>query len=94
MRVCVGWSCACATAAGGGGAAAAAAASLPPLLVLPLVLVLLVVVLLPLLDAHAVRLAGADPGCACPPAGVPHVKPSNWLQSDWGSVEWLPFLNM
>jgi hypothetical protein len=27
-------------------------------------------------------------------SGLPHVKPSNWLVVDWGTVEWLPFLNV
>ena len=27
-------------------------------------------------------------------AGLPHVRPSNWLEVDWGSVQWLQFLNV
>ncbi|EFN50801.1 hypothetical protein CHLNCDRAFT_37683 [Chlorella variabilis] len=26
--------------------------------------------------------------------GLPHVRPSNWLEVDWGSVQWLQFLNV
>ena len=27
-------------------------------------------------------------------AGLPHVKPANWVKVDWGTVQWLPFLEV
>ena len=29
-----------------------------------------------------------------PLAGLPHVNPAHWVQVDWGSAKWLPFLNV
>ena len=42
-------------------------------------------------------LQGGLPDCATPTvplAGLPHVNPAHWVQVDWGSVKWLPFLNV
>lgn len=31
----------------------------------------------------------------CPvAAGLPHVKPTNWVKVEWSTVQWLPFLNV
>lgn len=41
------------------------------------------------------RRCDSSPRLSAPPrSGAPHVKPANWLKVDWGTVQWLPFLEV